>query len=423
MKNSRIVQVLHREIQQRSSTSTITTATASTTKWRNDAFYSSSTSIFVDNFSARRLFSRDFSSRRRYYHHTGARRSPYAHFIHKTVMIPHDEKRHRGGEDAVATNSNLLVVADGVGGWATEGINPALYARALTQRIIDLGGDHDDAVDTDENNSTDTTTTADTRTHLSPLKELVHRANLHAAAQHLGSATCTTVRLVSNSNNKTTTSLETLNIGDSGYAIFRRRHRRYKEEENDNDDDDDDGWKMMYASQPGQKGFNYPDQLGGKYGDDARRVGISNTHDKIQTNDIVVVFSDGVSDNLEPHHFPIAALNKCIDTNPNTRITEKLHGAADCLARVAYFLGKDPKYDSPFARGARKVGWGDTFTGGKHDDITVTIAQIMIVGENNDDDDDSGTTDLFPPLPSSDDDDDDHGASILVYQEDVKPLP
>ena len=52
-----------------------------------------------------------------------------------------------------------------VGGWATEGINPALYARALTQRIIDLGGDHDDAVDTDEINSTDTTATADTRTH------------------------------------------------------------------------------------------------------------------------------------------------------------------------------------------------------------------------------------------------------------------
>jgi hypothetical protein len=40
------------------------------------------------------------------------------YFEHKTVIIPHDEKKFRGGEDAASTSDRLLVVADGVGGWA-----------------------------------------------------------------------------------------------------------------------------------------------------------------------------------------------------------------------------------------------------------------------------------------------------------------
>ncbi len=33
-------------------------------------------------------------------------------------MIPHPEKAHKGGEDAIFTHEKMLVVADGVGGWA-----------------------------------------------------------------------------------------------------------------------------------------------------------------------------------------------------------------------------------------------------------------------------------------------------------------
>lgn len=35
-----------------------------------------------------------------------------------THMIPHPEKAHKGGEDACYANKNMIVVADGVGGWA-----------------------------------------------------------------------------------------------------------------------------------------------------------------------------------------------------------------------------------------------------------------------------------------------------------------
>lgn len=39
-------------------------------------------------------------------------------FTHGVSMIPHIDKREKGGEDAYISRNDLLVVADGVGGWA-----------------------------------------------------------------------------------------------------------------------------------------------------------------------------------------------------------------------------------------------------------------------------------------------------------------
>ena len=48
---------------------------------------------------------------------------------------------------------------------------------------------------------------------------------------------------------------------------------------------------------------------------------------------------------------------------------------ADCIARKAYQLGKDKSFFSPFAKGAADSG--KKYIGGKHDDITITVAQIF----------------------------------------------
>lgn len=40
-------------------------------------------------------------------------------------MIPHPEKIAKGGEDALYANNFILSVADGVGGWAAHGVDPA----------------------------------------------------------------------------------------------------------------------------------------------------------------------------------------------------------------------------------------------------------------------------------------------------------
>ena len=35
----------------------------------------------------------------------------------------------KGGEDAYYASKTLLIVADGVGGWESQGVDPGIYSR------------------------------------------------------------------------------------------------------------------------------------------------------------------------------------------------------------------------------------------------------------------------------------------------------
>jgi protein phosphatase PTC7 len=311
-------------------------------------------------------------------------------FAAKTVIIPHDDKRHRGGEDAAANSDRLLVVADGVGGWASKGVNPGLFSRLLVKTIQTTFGINEVAskqnLEINNDNDGSDNNAAPSMLHPSYLKHLVHNANHHAASEHLGSATCTVVRLVEENV------LETLNVGDSGYSI----HRRNKDMEQEVMMTRDLGkmWDVVYESKPGQKGFNFPYQLGGKHGDSVHDHGVCDgpkTHD-LQPKDVIVVVSDGVSDNMTPEQY-----NSCIEQfswnkyltlfNPTATTFDTLYPnffdenelmsysvVADCIARTAYQLGKNKSHNSPFAQSAKS--YGKNYIGGKHDDITVTVAQV-----------------------------------------------
>ena len=50
-------------------------------------------------------------------------------------LNPHYSKRYKGGEDAACYADRLICVADGVGGWADSGIDPALYSQKLCSLI------------------------------------------------------------------------------------------------------------------------------------------------------------------------------------------------------------------------------------------------------------------------------------------------
>ena len=52
--------------------------------------------------------------------------------------IPHPDKVEKGGEDAYSASNQLLVVADGVGGWARHGVDPGLYSKELVKNVNDL---------------------------------------------------------------------------------------------------------------------------------------------------------------------------------------------------------------------------------------------------------------------------------------------
>jgi protein phosphatase PTC7 len=272
------------------------------------------------------------------------------------VIIPHDDKKYRGGEDSASTSSHLLVVADGVGGWASKGVNPGLYSKLLTQTIVETfeqmtkKRNKGRTTEKDDDDDDDVGMTVD-------LVKLVDVANDYASSKHLGTATCTAVQLVGPNT------LHTLNIGDSGYSIHRRDRR------GGGGGSERQRLDVVYASEPGQKQFNFPHQIGGRYGDVVSDVADVQTH-TVEDGDIIVVYSDGVSDNVYPKEY-----HDCIDRYTVEETIVSFALVADCIARQAYALGKDRTYDSPFAQGARKVG--KRYLGGKHDDITVTVAQII----------------------------------------------
>ena len=59
-------------------------------------------------------------------------------------MIPHHEKKEKGGEDAYLFSSDCSVigVADGVGGWREYGIDPSQFPRTLMsicERLVKEG--------------------------------------------------------------------------------------------------------------------------------------------------------------------------------------------------------------------------------------------------------------------------------------------
>ena len=43
-------------------------------------------------------------------------------------MLPHPDKLFKGGEDYLYQHPQMLIIADGVGGWSEYGIDPGQYS-------------------------------------------------------------------------------------------------------------------------------------------------------------------------------------------------------------------------------------------------------------------------------------------------------
>lgn len=61
-------------------------------------------------------------------------------FKYGASLLPHPEKAYKGGEDALFASDHVLLVADGVGGWADSGIDPGLYSKKLVSLAEELIG-------------------------------------------------------------------------------------------------------------------------------------------------------------------------------------------------------------------------------------------------------------------------------------------
>jgi protein phosphatase PTC7 len=259
-----------------------------------------------------------------------------------TFQAAHPEKAASGGEDCVRTVPSLgiVVLADGVGGWAAEGIDPAGYARTLVRQASDGAAE-----------STNIAGGARAPAQASLLVDALRGA--HIATDVAGSATACLLRVSCDG------SAACANVGDCGFLLLR------------------DG-RPVLASQQQQHKFNLPFQLGypalvpgTDFAEDARLCEF-----QVLPGDTIVVASDGLWDNLE--HGAIA------DIVAESGSPER---AAEALVRTAAKLAGDASYDSPFSQAARAAGavrttplqWlrGDkTVSGGKPDDTTVAIVRV-----------------------------------------------
>jgi len=78
----------------------------------------------------------------------------------------------------------------------------------------------------------------------------------------------------------------------------------------------------------------------------------------------------------------------CIEEYTYNGLVTSMSKAADCLARKAYFLGKNLHFQSPWMKElkhyvdnglplVKSPPKGFKFVGGKADDITVTVGQVF----------------------------------------------
>lgn len=244
-----------------------------------------------------------------------------------TADEPAPEKKHRGGEDANYSEPLVIAVADGVGGWNRNGVDPSKYSRKLMVNI-------------------EQALSLDKETFVKDPKALAVFAGDNN--DETGSATLV---IVSIDNEEGV--LKSVNIGDSGYLILRMNAARQ--------------YEMVFRSQEMQHGFNFPFQIGTN-GDDPRK-GFPNKHD-IHEGDIVIVGSDGLFDNVFDEQIISLINEECQNGEIDIEIFTQR------LLKICYDLSLDSTYVSPFAANARSHGY--SFTGGKSDDITIVVGQVLV---------------------------------------------
>ncbi|AES69552.1 putative protein-serine/threonine phosphatase [Medicago truncatula] len=255
-------------------------------------------------------------------------RSSEVSFSFGTCLIPHPKKVEKGGEDAFFVsnyNGGVIAVADGVSGWAEEDVDPSLFPRELMANAYNFV--QDEEVNNDP-------------------QILIRKA--HAATFSTGSATVIVAMLEKNGN------LKIANVGDCGLRVIRNG-------------------QVIFSTSPQEHYFDCPYQLS------SERVGqtyldamVSNV--ELMEGDTIVMGSDGLFDNVFDHEIALTVANK------------EVSEAAKALANLANSHSMDSNFDSPYSLEARAKGFeapwwkkvlGMKLTGGKLDDITVVVGQVV----------------------------------------------
>lgn len=247
-----------------------------------------------------------------------------------------------------------LGVADGVGGWSNMGIDPAMFSQALMFHAHRYSkGAWAGEPETDPTQDLDEPVEG---WELTPQEciDLAYGGVLREKAVTCGSSTACVINL-----NASSGLLRAANLGDSGFSIIRSA-------------------SLLHVQPPQTHYFNCPKQLSkipdvmkwdGSIVDHPRDADVYSVN--LQGGDIVIAYTDGLSDNLFPKDLlSISALVMRANSPPD----ELAQTLADRLVLYASQCMWDKKRPSPFELGC--VASGQYWRGGKVDDVTVVVALV-----------------------------------------------
>jgi len=272
------------------------------------------------------------------------------------AAIPHPAKAASGGEDAHFTSPahlGCVGVADGVGGWAAEGVDPAIYARRLMAGAAD---------------ALEQQASAGGRSPL-PCVRAALVAGHAATAGIPGSSTAVLGAALPGGT------LQVAVLGDSGFYLLRNG-------------------RLALASDPQQHSFNMPFQLAAPDtpGGGANSPADADVYDvAAEAGDLLILATDGVCDNLHQEELEGLVADFLAGGGPgggpggggggggSAFSAASAAALARAIAAKAAAHGADPAYRSPWVVEAARAGvlplWARLAPrGGKQDDCTVVVA-------------------------------------------------
>jgi len=278
-----------------------------------------------------------------------------ARCAHAEFKGPHElssRVRQDCGEDAFFLGKHLdgvvsLGIADGVGGWSSQGIDPALFAWELMNRCQDV------AEETPSSSSSSPAPLACEEVAADPKRVLIggfERLQRAAGGAPMGSSTACVASLDRHSGE-----LRVANLGDSGALLVKGS-----------------SGACVMESVAQQHRFNCPYQLmvaphGFGGGDAPTAADVYSA--RVEVGDVLVLATDGFLDNV--------STEQAVALAAEMRAAEP--GAiAERLLQLAQLHSKSWE-ETPFSISAKKHG--HRHFGGKPDDITVLVAKVERVVE------------------------------------------
>lgn len=172
-----------------------------------------------------------------------------------------------------------------------------------------------------------------------------------------GATTCVMAELEAHPADADSVSLKTCNLGDSGYLLLRP--------------DEQQSSSVIFKSESQQHYFNCPFQVGGHSKLPTKQF--ENEH-KLKNDDIIVMGTDGVWDNLFDKDIQYCAASQL---RAGSTSLDNIQHVSDCISTLAEVRGYDSTYESPFTVEGRKHG--KEKVGGKEDDVTVIVSQVKVI--------------------------------------------